>query len=161
MQGFDNSLSEEILQLVSFNLGDEEFAIDIIKVQEIIKMIEHTYVPNTYDYVEGVINLRGKVIPIVNLRMRLGIETKEFDKNTRIIVAQSNSKTVGFIVDSVNEVLRIDKSTIEQTPQLVSSIDDEYIFGIGKINDKILILLDLAKISSHLNSKENDTKIYE
>ena len=65
MQGFDNSLSEEILQLVSFNLGDEEFAIDIIKVLEIIKMIEHTYVPNTYDYVEGVINLRGKVIPIL------------------------------------------------------------------------------------------------
>ncbi len=150
MEHLNHSSSEEIFHLVSFNLGDEEFAIDITKVQEIIKMIEHTQVPNTFDYVEGVINLRGKVIPIVNLRIRLGIKPKEFDKNTRIIVVQVDSKSVGFIVDSVNEVLRLKVDSIEQTPKLVSSIEDEYIAGIGKNGDNLLIILDLSKISTHI-----------
>lgn len=154
MEQNNNYSSEQIIQLVSFNLGTEEFAIDITRVQEIIKMTEHTFVPNTYNYVEGVINLRGKVIPIVNLRMRLGIEPKEFDKDTRIIVVQVENKTVGFIVDNVNEVLQISTESIEQTPKLVSSVDDEYITGIGKSEEKLIILLDLSKISTHINKEK-------
>ncbi len=154
MEHYNNYSSEQIIQLVSFNLGAEEFAIDITRVQEIIKMTEHTLVPNTYNYVEGVINLRGKVIPIVNLRMRLGIEPKEFDKDTRIIIVQVVSKIIGFIVDNVNEVLQLNIESIEQAPKLVSSIDDEYIYGIGKSEEKLLILLNLSKISTHINKEK-------
>jgi purine-binding chemotaxis protein CheW len=140
--------SAEVLQLVSFNLGHEEFAVDILRVQEINRMVEITRVPRSPHFVEGVINLRGKVIPIVDLRKRFNLDEKERDKQTRIVVIDVDNKTVGLIVDAVSEVLRLPVDTIEPPPPIVASIDTDYIKGVGKLEDRLLILMDLNKIFS-------------
>ena len=139
---------KELLQLVSFTLGDEEFGVDILKVQEINRVIEITKIPKSPEFVDGVVNLRGKVIPVISLRKRFGLPEKEDDKSTRIVVVEIGGKIVGFMVDSVSEVLRIPASTIEPPPPLVAGIDAEYIEGVGKLEDRLLILLDLDKILS-------------
>jgi len=140
--------SEELLQLVSFNIGDEEFGVDILSVQEINRMMDVTRVPNAPDYVEGVVNLRGKVIPVIDLRRRFGMERKPHDKNTRIIVVELAGKVVGFVVDAVREVLRIPRSVTEPPPALGGSLKEHYITAVGKLDDRLLILLDLEKILS-------------
>jgi purine-binding chemotaxis protein CheW len=136
----------DLLQLVSFKIGAEEFGVDILKVQEINKMTSITKVPNAPDFVEGVINLRGRVIPIIDLRTRLGLEKIEHTKDTRIIVVDLDGKTVGFIVDAVNEVLRIPAGITEKPPELVAGIESDYITAVGKLEDRLLILLDLDKV---------------
>jgi purine-binding chemotaxis protein CheW len=140
--------SEELLQLVSFNIGGEEFGVDILKVQEINRMLEVTRVPNAPEYVDGVINLRGKVIPIIDLRRRFDMDRKEHDKNTRIVVVELQGKVVGFVVDAVREVLRIPKSVTEPPPPIVAGINAEYITAVGKLEDRLLILLDLEGVLS-------------
>jgi purine-binding chemotaxis protein CheW len=137
---------DEVLQLVSFTIGQEEFGVDILRVQEINRMVEVTRVPNSPEFISGVINLRGKVIPIVDLRKRFGFEQKEKDKNTRIIVVELNGSILGFIVDAVKEVLRIPKSVTEPPPAVVAGIGSEYITAVGKLEDRLLILLDINKI---------------
>lgn len=139
---------DELLQLVSFNIGEEEFGVDILKVQEINRMVEVTRVPNAPEYVDGVINLRGKVIPIVDLRRRFGMQRKEKDKNTRIVVVELNGKVLGFVVDAVSEVLRIQKSVTEPPPPIIAGIEAEYITAIGKLENRLLILLDLERVLS-------------
>ena len=136
----------ELIQLVSFKVGDEEFGVDILKVQEINKMTVITRVPNAPDFVEGVINLRGRVIPIIDLRKRLGLPQIAHDKNTRIIVVEIANKTIGFIVDAVSEVLRISRDITEKPPALVAGIDADYITAVAKLEDRLLILLDLDKV---------------
>ena len=138
----------DLLQLVTFSIGDEEFGVDILKVQEIIRTMEITKVPRAPMFVEGVINLRGKVIPIIDLRKRFGLETKSHDKNTRIIVIEITNMIVGFVVDSVSEVLRIPASTVEPPPPVVAGLESEYISGVGKLEDRLLILLDLNRLLS-------------
>jgi len=137
---------DELLQLVSFNIGSEEFGVDILKVQEINRMVEITKVPQAPHYVEGVINLRGKVIPIVDLRKRFNLELKEYDKNTRIVVVDINGNILGMVVDSVSEVLRLPANTIEPPPEIVTGINSEYIKGVAKLEDRLLIFLDLSKV---------------
>jgi purine-binding chemotaxis protein CheW len=137
---------EELLQLVSFNIGDEEFGVDILHVQEINRMLEVTRVPNAPAYVDGVINLRGRVIPIIDLRRRFGMERKEHDKNTRIVVVELSGRVLGFVVDAVREVLRIPRSMTEPPPHLVGVGREEYIKAVGKLDDRLLILLDLEKV---------------
>jgi purine-binding chemotaxis protein CheW len=139
-------VDDDILQLVSFNIGDEEFGVDILKVQEINRMTEITRVPNAPEFVEGVINLRGKVIPIIDLRNRLNMPQKEFYKQTRIVVVELENKIIGFIVDQVNEVLRINKSITEPPPPMVAGIEAEFITAIAKLEGRLLILLDLNRI---------------
>ncbi|OLN24801.1 Positive regulator of CheA protein activity (CheW) [Desulfovibrio sp. DV] len=143
----------ELLQLVTFSIGEEEFGVDILSVQEIIRMMDITKVPRAPDFVEGVINLRGKVIPIIDLRRRFGLATRDHDKHTRIIVIEINNMIVGFVVDSVSEVLRIPASTVEPPPPVVSGLESEYISGVGKLEDRLLILLDLNKL---LSGEERD-----
>ncbi|EPR42331.1 CheW protein [Desulfovibrio sp. X2] len=138
----------ELLQLVTFSIGDEEFGVDILKVQEIIRTMEITKVPKAPEFVEGVINLRGKVIPIIDLRKRFGMETRAHDKNTRIIVIEINNMIVGFVVDSVSEVLRISADTVEPPPPVVAGVESEYIKGVGKLADRLLIMLDLDRLLS-------------
>ncbi len=138
--------STDELQLVSFNIGSEEFGVDILKVQEINRMVEITRVPQAPGYVEGVINLRGKVIPIIDLRKRFSLELKEHDKNTRIVVVDIGGNIMGMIVDSVSEVLRLPADTIEPPPELVTGINSEYIKGVAKLDDRLLIFLDLSKV---------------
>jgi purine-binding chemotaxis protein CheW len=146
--------STDVLQLVSFKIGNEEFGVDILKVQEINKMVPITKVPNSPVFVEGVINLRGKVIPIVDFRKRLGMEKAEQTKDTRIIVVDVDSRTIGFIVDSVSEVLRIPRSITEAPPEIVTGIDSEFITSVGKLDDRLLILIDLNKILSTAEKDE-------
>ncbi|MFA3783825.1 chemotaxis protein CheW [Melioribacteraceae bacterium 4301-Me] len=140
--------SSEILQLVSFRVNKEEYAIDILKVKEIIKVINITQVPNTDDFIEGVINLRGSIIPVVALRTKLGMPKKEPDKDTRIIVVEIDDKVIGFIVDAVNEVLRISSDLTEKTPEFISNVNMEFISSVAKLENRLLILLDLNKIFS-------------
>ncbi len=147
------SESEDILQLVSFNISNEEFGIDILKVEEIIRIISITQIPNSPDFIEGVVNLRGRVIPVVNLRTRLGFEKKGFDNQTRVIVVEVKGVTLGFIVDSVKEVLRIPKSITEPPPAITTGINSEYITAVGKLENRLLILLDLEKV---LDIKEKE-----
>lgn len=135
----------DILQLVTFKLGNEEYAVDILKVQEINRMVEITTIPNAPVYVEGVINLRGKVIPVINLRKKFGFESKEVDAHSRIIVVDVGN-TVGLIVDSVSEVLRLSSDTVEPPPQMAGNNSADYILGIGKLEDRLLILLDIESL---------------
>ena len=146
----DGSL-DDLIQLVSFRLGQEEFGIDILKVQEINRMVEITKVPQTSHYCEGIINLRGKVIPVINLRKKFELDIKEWDKATRILVCDVDGNVVGMIVDSVEEVLKIPKSTIEPTPNIVTSINSDYINGIAKREKQLLIFLDVTKIASEVS----------
>jgi purine-binding chemotaxis protein CheW len=143
----------ELIQLVTFSIGEEEFGVDILKVQEIIRTMEITKVPKAPAFVEGVINLRGNVIPIIDLRRRFGLATRDHDKHTRIIVIEINNMIVGFIVDSVSEVLRIPANTVEPPPPVVSGLESEYISGVGKLEDRLLILLDLNRL---LSNEEKD-----
>jgi purine-binding chemotaxis protein CheW len=136
-------MSEESLQLVTFHLADEEFGIDIKMVQEINRMINITKMPGTPAHVEGVVNLRGKVIPVVSLRKKLGFEEVERDKATRIMVVEIEGKILGFIVDSVSEVLRIDDATIEPAPTLTGATDSGHIEGVINLADRILMVLNL------------------
>ncbi len=142
----DERNSDELLQLVSFKIGEEEFGVNILKVQEINRMLEVTRMPNAPSYVEGVINLRGKVIPVVDLRQRLGMTRRERDKNTRIIVMELSGNVVGFVVDAVSEVLRIPRNVTEPPPAIGSSVSADYITAVGKLEDRLLTLLDLEKV---------------
>jgi len=137
----DKASAGDILQLVSFKIGNEEFGLDILKVQEIIRLRDLTRVPNMPDFVDGVINLRGQVIPVIGLRRRFGIETSEADKRTRIVVAEVNGNVLGFVVDEVSEVLRISSDTVEPPPRM-GNVDRKYVQGIGKIQDRLLIVID-------------------
>ncbi|MCF8396127.1 MAG: chemotaxis protein CheW, partial [Melioribacteraceae bacterium] len=138
--------TEELLQLVSFKLGEEEFGVDILKVQEINRIMQITKVPNAPSHVEGVINLRGKIIPVIDLRVKLRIERKDYNNNTRIVVLENDNNIVGFIVDEVKEVLRIPKGITEAPPEMVAGIDSKYITSIGKLENRLLILLHLDEI---------------
>lgn len=143
-----------ILQLVTFKLGTEEFGVDILKVQEINKMMNITKIPNAPMFIEGVINLRGKIIPIIDLRKRLGFRDQPYNKSTRIIVVELDGLVLGFIVDSVSEVLRIPENTIEPPPSMVAGIESEYIEGVGKLDERLLILLELKKVFSSPERKD-------
>ena len=149
-----SSDSNELLQLVSFKIGNEEFGVDILKVQEINRMMALTKVPSAPSFVEGVINLRGRVIPVIDLRIKMGLPKRESSKNTRIVVVELEGTTIGFIVDEVSEVLRIPKSITEAPPQMVAGIDSDYITAVGKLEDSMFILLDLYKLLSLTQAKE-------
>ncbi len=139
--------SRPSMQVVSFRLGDEQYGIEILRVQEIIRVPELTRVPNSPSVVEGVINLRGKVIPIVGLRKRFGLATRAKDKETRIIVIDSGGEAMGFEVDSVSEVLRIPIEAIEPPPRL-SRCDNEFVSGVAKLHDRLLLLLDVNRLTT-------------
>ncbi|MBF0565276.1 MAG: chemotaxis protein CheW [Nitrospirae bacterium] len=138
--------TEGVLQLVTFTLGSEEYAVDILKVQEINRMTDITMVPNAPSYVEGVINLRGKVIPVVNLRKKFGIMDKENDKDSRIMIVDIRGITMGLVVDSVSEVLRVPANIVEPTPPMATDAGTEFINGIAKLQDRLIILLDIDKL---------------
>jgi len=146
--------SSELMQLVGFKLGDEEFGVDISKVQEINRIMTITKIPNSQNYIEGVVNLRGRIIPIMNLRSRLGMGKKENDARTKIIVADINGTLVAFIVDEVTEVLRIAQETIEDTPAIATNVEQEFITGIANLDDRLLMLLNLDKVYQPVDTKK-------
>jgi len=138
----------EILHMVGFSVGDEEFCIDILKVQEIIRMVNITNIPNAPEYVEGIINLRGRIIPILDFRKRCNLcGEAEWDKqHKRIVVAAIGERTVGLVVDNVSQVLKLDQANIASTPDVVKGFNSDFISGVCKDGDKLLILLDLEKL---------------
>ena len=142
-----HSASAAILQIVSFRIGEEEFGLDILRVQEIIRLQDLTRVPNSPDFVDGVINLRGKVVPVIALRRRFGLPSQQHDKQTRIVVLEAQGIVVGLIVDSVSEVLRIPANTIVPPPRL-GTIEKEFVAGVGKLEQRLLILLDVDRLVS-------------
>ncbi len=139
---------DDQLQLVTFEVASEEFAVDILAVQEINRMMELTRVPQSPPEVEGVINLRGKIIPVLDLRKRFGFKIQDATAQSRIVVVEIGGRVLGFIVDRVHEVLRIPRSIVEPAPAMVSSIDSDFIAGVGKLDDRLLILLDLGRLFS-------------
>lgn len=141
-------LSGEVVQVVSFRLGGEEYGVDIAQVQEIIRMVEITHVPRAPRFMEGVINLRGQLIPIIDLRTRFGMSRIEATKSTRIVVTEIGSKRVGIVVDSVSEVLNIPIENVEDAPEMVAGVGTEYIQGVGKLGERLIIMLDLTMIIS-------------
>ncbi len=145
---------EKILQLVTFHVGDEEFGVEILAVREINRMMEITRVPHAPPFVEGVINLRGQVIPVVDLRRRFGMPPRDHDRNTRIVVVELSDKVVGFVVDSVSEVLRVPASLVEPPPPIVGGVEREYLEGVVKLEDRLLILLDLQRLLGEDEAKE-------
>jgi purine-binding chemotaxis protein CheW len=136
----------EVLQLVTFVVGTEEFGIPILSVHEINRMMQITRVPQSPPFVEGVINLRGRIIPVVNLRRRFGAAEEERSNDSRIIVIEVSGRVIGFTVDRVNEVLRIPSKIVEPPPSMVCGLDSEYVQGVGKLDDRLLILLDLGRL---------------
>jgi len=137
---------------LTFSLAGEEYGIGILKVKEIIGMMPITTVPRTPEFVKGVINLRGKVIPVVDLRLKFGMEEKEYMERTCIIVveikSQGGSVLIGIVVDSVSEVLNIKGNDIEETPTFGAKLDTDYILGMAKINGGVKILLSIDKVLS-------------
>lgn len=138
---------QDSLQIVTFEVGREEFAIDILAVQEIVRMMQITRVPHSPPAVKGVVNFRGQITPVVDLRQRFGLEAREEqDKDARIIVIEVQGRILGFIVDRVHEVLRIDSSILDPAPSLISSVDADYVRGVGKLDNRLIILLDLERL---------------
>jgi purine-binding chemotaxis protein CheW len=135
-------------QLVSFNIREDEFAVDIGEVQEIIKMQSITHVPKAPSFVEGVINLRGVIVPIMSLRERFGIEKTENTKSTRIMIINLDDKRIGLIVDAVSEVLRIAVSAIKEPPQDAIGESAGFVKGMVNVGDRLIIVLDLPKVLS-------------
>lgn len=133
-------------QLVTFALGSEEYGVDIMRVQEIIRFQNVTRVPQMPAFIEGVINLRGNVIPVIDLRKRFELGNTEHTAQTRIVVINVEHKTMGIVVDAVSEVLRLAEEQIEPPPPVVAGIGHEYLLGVGKVHGRLLILLDLDQI---------------
>ena len=142
------------VQIVGFMLGEEEYGVDILSVNEILKMIKITRVPKSSKFVKGVVNLRGNVVPVLNIREKFKGEEKPVDDTTRIIILTVNNNRFGIIVDNVTEVIRIKEEDIEE-PNLIDSIDKKYVDGVGKYNGRLLILLKLDQILTIADSEEN------
>jgi purine-binding chemotaxis protein CheW len=141
---------DELIQLVSFMLADEEYGVEVLKVREIIRMPTITKMPNVPHHVEGIINLRGKVIPIISMRRRFGLMENGNNIQTRIIIMDVSGRLTGFIVDSVSEVIRIHSSEIQPPPTMVSSggIGQEFITGVFNHAERLLIIMDIDRMFS-------------
>ena len=142
----EKSYSSKELQLVAFQLGREEYGINILQVQEIKRMTDITRVPHTPDYLKGVMNLRGSILPVFDLKKRLDLPHYEYSDDARIIIVKSDEVTLGVIVDAVSEVLTIGQENIEPPQAVAGGVIASYLSGIGKINDRLLILLDINSI---------------
>lgn len=143
--------AEGLLQLVTFKLDNEEFAVNILDVQEINRMTDITKMPNAPAYVEGVVNLRGRVIPVVSLREKLGLAEKGNTEHSRIMIMDISGNIMGLVVDAVSEVLRIPSGIVEPPPPLSMDISTEYIKGVAKLEDRLIMLVDLKGLFGMAN----------
>ncbi|MBU1088209.1 MAG: chemotaxis protein CheW [Candidatus Omnitrophica bacterium] len=137
------------IQLVVFKIGEEEFGVEINQVREIVKLVSITRMPKSPAFIEGVVNLRGQIITVIDLSKRLDLPSAGRSESTRIMVVEIGESIVGMIVDSVSEVLRLSESNIEDTPSLIETeVHERYLRGVGKSEDRLLILLDLNEVLS-------------
>ncbi|MFD2628406.1 chemotaxis protein CheW [Oceanobacillus kapialis] len=141
-------------KVIIFQLQDEEYAVSVQQVGAIERVLPITRVPQTADFVKGVINLRGVVTPVIDLRVRFGMEETEYSESTRIIIINLENMEVGLIVDAANDVLDITEEAIEPAPEVIGTVDVDYIEGVVKMEDRLFILLDLEKVLSVDHMKE-------
>jgi purine-binding chemotaxis protein CheW len=144
-EGYGSELGGKYL---TFFLDNEEYGLEILKVREIIGLMDITPVPRTPDFIRGVVNLRGKVIPVVELRLKFGMETVERTSETCIIVVQTPDAEMGIVVDRVSEVTDIAEGEIQDAPSFGTTVDTDYILGIGKTEDQVKLLLDIDQVLS-------------
>lgn len=141
----ENVQANQELQLVIFLLAKEEYGLPITKVQEINRLVPITKLPQTPSFMEGIINLRGRVIPVIDLRKRFNLPVTEKNEDTRIIIVEVNGQTLGITVDAVSEVVRLPAASVEPPPPAFI-LDSQYIHGIGKMENRLLILLDIDRV---------------
>lgn len=145
----DGGRTKEEVQLVVFKIGDEEFGVEINQVREIVKLVAITRMPKAPVFIEGVVNLRGQIVTVIDLAKRLDLSSVGRTDSTRIMVVEVGDDAVGMIVDSVSEVLRLSVDNIEDTPALIeTAVHEQYLRGVGKSEDRLLILLDLNEVLS-------------
>ncbi len=139
---------EEMEQYVTFTIGEEVYGVEVLKVQEIIGMTQITHVPNSMSFMKGVINLRGSVVPVVDMRLKLQMQEQDYTKFTVILIIEVKGSLVGMIVDSVSDVVGLPLSSIQDTPHFSVNIATDYIRGIAKKGEQLIIILDVDKILS-------------
>ena len=136
----------ELRQFISFSVGEEEYGLELLRVKEVIRVREITWLPKAPSFVKGIINLRGDVIPIIDLRDKFGLETREQTAQTRVIVVEVEGRLMGMVVDSASQVVRIPADQIDAPPPVLGGLSQEFITGVGKIEDKLVILLNVDAI---------------
>lgn len=141
-------------QYVIFKLNEEEYGIEITNVKEITEYKQVNRIPNVSDFIEGIVNIRGDIIPIINLKKKFDIEEKGLTKDKRVIIINLNKKLVGFIVDEASQVLRIAEEDIEDASKILTGMDRRFIEGIGKIDEKIIVLIDLKEVLNENEKQE-------
>lgn len=156
----------DLNQLISFIVGEEEYGLEILRVKEVIRVREITRLPRAPCFVKGIINLRGDVIPIIDLRDKFGLEHREYTSMTRVIVVDVDGRLVGMVVDAASQVVRIPADQIEPPPPIVGGLSAEYIKGVGKLDERLVILLNIDRILSaqekvELNRMENAARVPE
>ncbi|RLI75033.1 chemotaxis protein CheW [Archaeoglobales archaeon] len=145
METSHKQINKSFDQIISFKIGNEEYGIEILKVKEVIRFQEITRLPKTPNFVKGVINLRGDVIPIIDLREKFGLSQHDYNELTRVIVVEVDGKSVGMVVDSVSHVIRIGEDQID-SHLLIGEISGDYVRGVGKLDDRLIVLLDFDRI---------------
>jgi len=143
------SLQADEAQFAVFRVGGEEYAIDIMRIMEIIRPQKVTRIPKAPEFVEGIINLRGKVVPVLDLRKRFGIDPEDADrKKIRIVIVKMAGRVLGVVVDEVTEVIYLKSDQVESTPEAVKGAGADYLKGVGKVGDRLIVLLDMDKVLS-------------
>ncbi|NBJ68382.1 MULTISPECIES: chemotaxis protein CheW [Clostridia] len=141
-------------KVIVFQLGEEEYAVSVQQVGSIERLIPITRVPQTADFVKGVINLRGVVTPVIDLRLRFGMEETDYNDSSRIIIVFVDNMEVGLVVDAANDVIDIPESKIEPAPEVIGTVDTKYIEGVAKLEDRLLILLNMQKVLTEEEMEE-------
>ena len=153
----NNRVQREEKQFIIFTIGEEKFGVDVKQIKQIIPLSETTYIPNAPSFVRGVINLRGDIIPIVELKEKLSLKAEKSEgKDAKIIIVELDNNNIGMQVDSVTEMMRLYSDEIADPPKIVKGINHNYLKGVGKLNDELLIILDLSSILSDDEIKELD-----
>jgi purine-binding chemotaxis protein CheW len=142
----DRRETGELRQFISFSVGEEEYGLELLRVKEVIRIREITWLPKAPTFVKGIINLRGDVIPIIDLRDKFGLESRENTASTRVIVVEVDTRLMGMVVDSASQVVRIPADQIDPPPPVLGGFSKEFITGVGKLDDKLIILLNTDAI---------------
>jgi len=158
LKGVKDDTSGMASQYVTFSIGDEYYGVTAMKVHEIIGMTRITPVPNSMGYMKGVINLRGSVVPVVDMRLKFIMDAREFNDQTIIIIVEIRNRLFGMIVDSVSDVIGISEESIQETPHFSSKIETDYISGIADKNERLIIMLDVDRILTDHEIMESDAK---
>ena len=145
-------------QFVTFSIGEETYGVEVLRVQEIIGMTQITHVPNAVSFMKGVINLRGAVVPVVDMRIKFGMSERDYDAFTVIIIVEVKGRLVGMIVDTVSDVANIPVESIQDTPHFTAKIETDFIKGIGQLDSRLVIILDVERIMTADEMRSMDIK---